>query len=174
VALAVTLALVLVDGADRRIDVLTADHVTGELALDAADGVRVQLAEAEPLAQVVRHVRRLTPGGEPVFVANPRHDLILSGNSLLYVLLERPNATRYGVMQTGVQTSREVQEEIVGDLREKRPIVIRWLAEGAISREDNGSGRSSRVRLLDRHLERAYTPEGRFGEYEVLRPRAAD
>lgn len=170
VALAMVLALVIADGVDRRIDVLTDDPEVARLDSEIADGVRIQPSEAEPLERVVSLVRRLTPPGEPVYVANPRHDLIANGNSLLYVLLQRPNATRYDVMQSGVQTSREVQEEIVRHLREHQPVVVRWLSEGAISQEDNASGSSSGVRLLDRHLAEAYRPVRRFGDYRVLEP----
>jgi hypothetical protein len=168
VALAAVLALIVVDGLDRRIDLILDNPATVRLPNEAADGVRIQPQEL-PLARVVPYVRRLTPNGEPVYVANPRHDLIRSGNSLLYVLLDRPNATRYDVMQTGVQTSREVQEEIVRDLRRQQPVVVRWLSEAAISHEPNGSGRSSGVHLLDEYLARAYRPVRRFGEYQVLR-----
>ena len=45
------------------------------------------------------------PPGRPVFVANPRHDLVRVGNPLVYVLLDRPNPTRYDVMQPGVVTT---------------------------------------------------------------------
>ena len=50
-------------------------------------------AEARALAALRREVDRLSPPGAPVFVANPRHDLVRVGDPLLYVLLERPNPT---------------------------------------------------------------------------------
>jgi hypothetical protein len=107
-----------------------------------------------------------------VFVANPRFDLVRVGNPLVYVLDGRPNPTRYDVMQPGVVTTAQVQREIVGDLERARPrIVIRWLSPVADQPEDNGAGRSSGVRLLDRYLARAYLPERRFGDYLVLRRR---
>lgn len=170
-ALIAVLVLMIADGLDRRVDVFVDDPAVEPLANEAADGVRIQPGEAGALGRVVPFVRALTPGGEPVYVANPRHDRIASGNSLLYVLLQRPNATRYDVMQSGVQTTGEVQEEIVDALRRRRPPVIRWLSEGAVSQEENASGRSSGVHLLDRYLREAYRPLRRFGDYRVLVPR---
>jgi hypothetical protein len=65
-----------------------------------------------------------------------------------------------------------VQREMIGDLERARPrLVIRWLSPVADQAEDNGAGRSSGVRLLDRYLARAYVPERRFGDYLVLRRR---
>ena len=34
--------------------------------------------------------------------------------------------------------------------------------------DDNGAGRSSGVRILDRYIAGAYAPERRFGDYQVL------
>jgi hypothetical protein len=114
-------------------------------------------------------VRSRVPPGDPVFVANPRFDLVRVGNPLVYVLVGRPNPTRYDVMQPGVVTTAPVQREIIGDLERSRPLlVIRWLSPLADQREDNGAGRSSGVHLLDRYLARAYVPQRRFGDYLVL------
>jgi hypothetical protein len=117
-------------------------------------------------------VRRRVPSGEPVFVANPRHDLVRVGNPLVYVLVDRPNATRYDVMQPGVITTEAVQREIVADLeRSRTELVIRWLSPDADKREPNDAGRSSGVRVLDRYLARRYAEVRRFGDYAVLRRR---
>ena len=48
------------------------------------------------------HPPARVPPGRPIFVANPRHDLVRVGNPLLYVLADRENPTRYDVMQPGV------------------------------------------------------------------------
>ena len=101
--------------------------------------------EAQALERLAAFVGDRVPAGEPVFVANPRHDLLRVGNPLAYVLLERPNPTRYDVMQPGVVTSAGVQREIVADLRRSRPeLVVRWLSPVASEAEPNGAGRSSR------------------------------
>jgi hypothetical protein len=163
------LALVALHGLDRKFVQGFRSPSLARIHLDVADGVRADPAEARSLEDVVQYVDSRVPAGRPVFVANPRHDLVRVGNPLLYVLLQRPNPTRYDVMQPGVVTTARVQREMVRDLRSSRPaVVIRWLSPVADQREDNGSGRSSGVHILDRYLASAYRPERRFGYYQVL------
>ena len=125
-----------------------------------ADGVRAPAREARALAALRREVDRLVAArASPVFVANPRHDRVRVGDPLLYVLLERPNPTRYDVMQPGVVTTAPVQREMVRDLERARPeVVIRWLSPVADQREPNGVGRSSGVRILDDYISANYRP----------------
>jgi hypothetical protein len=163
------LVLIALHGLDeKRIQVFHAPPLA-TVHLAVADGVRTGPREARALEEVAREVHRRVPPGRPVFVANPRHDLVHVGNPLLYVLLQRPNPTRYDVMQPGVVTTAAVQREIVGDLRRSRPaVVVRWLSPLADQREPNGSGRSSGVHLLDRYLASAYRPLRRVGDYLLL------
>jgi hypothetical protein len=142
------------------------------LHLDVADGVKGPPEEARALEELVPYVRERVPAGRPIFVANPRHDLVRVGNPLVYVLADRPNPTRYDVMQPGVVTTAEVQREIVRDLRRSGTgLVVRWLSPVAAEAEPNGAGRSSGVRILDRELARRYVEVERFGDYAVLRRR---
>ena len=150
-------SLVALHGLDeKRIQALSPPPLE-RLDVDVADGVKAPTAEARALAALVAYVRARVPEGEPVFVANPRHDLVKVGNPLLYVLLQRDNPTRYDVFQPGVVTSAPVQREMVRDLERARPeIVVRWLSPVASQPEPNGAGRSSGVRILDRYLARHY------------------
>ena len=169
VALVLTLGLIAVQGLDlKRIQVLDPPPLA-TIDIDVADGVKAPPAEARALAGLSRDVRSRVPPGDPVFVANPRFDLVNVGNPLVYVLVGRPNPTRYDVMQPGVVTTAPVRREIVGDLERSRPrLVIRWLSPVADHREDNGAGRAGGVRALDRYLAREYEPARRFGDYLVL------
>ena len=172
-ALIAVLALIALQGLDlKRIQVLDPPELE-TVDIDVADGVKAPPAEARSLERLSRYVRARVPAGEPVFVANPRFDLVNVGNPLVYVLVQRPNPTRYDVMQPGVVTTAPVQREIIGDLERSRPrLVIRWLSPLADHADDNGAGESSGVRLLDRYLARTYAPERRFGDYQVLAPRS--
>ena len=102
-----------------------------------------------------------------MFVANSRHDLVRVGNPLLYALLERPNPTRYDVMQPGVVTTGEVQREIVAALADTG-VVVRWMHPTACEPEPNGAGRSSGVEILDRYLDAHFQQHSRHGNYQVL------
>jgi hypothetical protein len=173
-ALVLPLALIALNGLDRSRLELFGPPQLGTIDLDVADGVKTRPAEARALERVVPYLRARVPPGRPVFVANPRHDLVRAGNPLLYVLLDRPNPTRYDVMQPGVVTTAEVQREMVRDLTRSRPeLVVRWLSPLAAQAEPNGAGRSSGVRVLDRYLSQRYVPVERFGDYAVLRLRRA-
>jgi hypothetical protein len=171
VALALALGLIAVHGLDLKRIQLLDPPPQEEIHVDVADGVKAPTAEARALTELSRYVRERVPPGEPVFVANPRFDLVKVGNPLVYVLVGRPNPTRYDVMQPGVVTTAPVQREIVADLERSRPqLVIRWLNPVADQPEDNGAGRSSGVNLLGDYIERSYEPVRRFGDYQVLRP----
>jgi hypothetical protein len=166
---ALALALPLLYGLDRKGVQLVHPPELAAIELDVADGVRAEPAESRALERLVPYVRSRTAPGDPVFVANPRHDLVHAGNPLVSVLVGRANPTRYPIMQPGVVTESDVQREIVGDLeRTRTPLVVRWLSPVADEREPNGAGDSSGVRLLDRYLRHAYRPARRFGEYLVL------
>jgi hypothetical protein len=172
VALGLPLVLVAIHGLDTNRIELVSGPALARIHLDVADGVRAPREEARALEELVHYVRERVPPGRPVFVANPRHDLVRAGNPLVYVLAGRPNPTRYDVMQPGVVTTEEVQREIVRDLRRSPTgLVVRWLSPVASEAEPNRAGRSSGVRILDRELARTYMEVERFGDYAVLGPR---
>ena len=119
------LGLIAVQGLDlKRIQLLDPPPLA-TIDVDVADGVKAPPAEARALeradaATCVRASRRASP----VFVANPRFDLVNVGNPLVYVLVGRPNPTRYDVMQPGVVTTAPVQREIVA--RPRALAAARW------------------------------------------------
>ena len=174
VAACVLIALIALDGLDKkRVAVLTPGPL-GAIHAGVADGVRAEASDARALNELVPYVRARVPPGQPVFVANPRYDLVNVGDPLLYVLLGRPNPTRYDVMQPGVVTTAPVQREIAGDLERARPrLVVRWLSPVADYAAPDGAGRSSGVRILDRYLDAHYVEVRRFGFYAVLARRPA-
>lgn len=166
-ALIAVLALIVVHGVDRRAGQLLHPPALAAVPGPAGDRVRTDLADARALAALRRAVDRAAPRGRPLFVANPRHDLVRAGDPLLYVILDRRNPTRYDVMAPGVVTTAPVQREIVASLR-GTDVVVRWLDPRASSPEPNGAGRSSGVRILDDYLAASFAPRARFGAYELL------
>ena len=172
VALAVAAGLIALHGLERRFGQLVHPPAQAAVPGPAGDGVRTSPADARDLRDLRAAVDATAPPGAPVFVANPRHDLVRAGDSLLYTILDRRNPTRYDVMQPGVVTKAKVQREIVEDLADTR-VVVRWLAPTASAPEPNGAGRSSGVHVLDRYLATRFTERGRFGPYQLLVRRAA-
>jgi hypothetical protein len=166
-ALATVLVLVAIHGLERRAGQALHPPVLAAIPAAAADGVRTSPADATALRALIAYVRARAPGGAPVLVAPPRYDRVRIGDPMLNVLLDRPNPTRYDVVQPGVVTTAKVQREMARDLR-GTPVVVRWLSALAREREPNGSGRSSGVFVLDRAIARGYRSAARFGEYLVL------
>ena len=166
-ALLVALALIAVHGWERQLGVLRHPPARAAVPGGVGDGVTTDPAQAAALRALIPRVRALTPGGEPVLVAPPRYDRVRVGDPLLNVLLDRPNPTRYDVMQPGVVTTAKVQREMVGDLA-RTDVVVRWLGAPARQVEPNASGRSSGVHLLDDAIARRFRPLSRYGDWVVL------
>lgn len=171
IALLAALVLVAVHGLERRAG--QALHPPAQAAVPgpAGGGVTTTPGDASTLTQLRATVDRLTRPGEAIFVANPRFDLVRVGDPLLYTILDRPNATRYDVMQPGVVTTAPVQREIVRALAGVR-VVVRWLNPTASMPEPDGAGRSSGVHILDRYLAANFGQIARYGYYAVLTRRA--
>jgi hypothetical protein len=169
VVLAVGVAVIVVHGADRMLGKVTDGTALAGVDLPAVGGVRMTPGDAHALEDLAAAVgRRSRPGGF-LLSAPPRYDRVRAGDTLLYTLLDRRNPTRYDVVQPGVVTTAEVQREMRADLeRTRTPLVVRWLAPVASQPEDNGSGRSSGVTLLDDYIKTHYAPAGRYGDYLLL------
>jgi hypothetical protein len=169
IALLCALGLIALHGLDRRAGQLLHPPSLAAVPGPAGDGVKTETADARALGSLERSIQRLTRPGEPIFVANPRHDRVTAGDPLLYVILGHSNPTRYDVMQPGVVTIASVQQQIVDSLRRSdTKVVIKWLDPRAEAIEPNGSARSSGVHILDRYLAASYRPYARFGVYQVL------
>ena len=169
IALLAALGLIAVHGIERRAGQLLHPPALVAVPGPAGDGVQTDPADARSLTALEREIRALTRPHEPIFVANPRFDLVHAGDPLLYVILGHPNPTRYDVMQPGVVTTAPVQREMIASLQRSHcRVVVRWLDPRASMSEPNGAGRSSGVHILDRYLGSHFRPIARFGVYQVL------
>jgi len=168
-ACAVALALLVAHGLDRRAGEALHPPALRAVASPVADGVRVDADAAQSLDRVLGEIARRTRPHDPIYVGLARHDRIRVGFPLLYVLAQRPNATRYDVMQPGVVTTEPVQRQMVADLKRRRVrLVVLWIAPEATRREVNGSGREEGSRVLDRYLRAHFRPVLRTPQLVVL------
>ena len=167
IALLIALGVIAFHGLERRAGQLRHPPDLATVPAPAADGVKTAPGDARALAQLLPRIHALAPGkNTPIFVAPPRFDKVSVGDPLLYVLADRPNPTRYDVIQPGVVTTAKVQREMVGDLaRTRPPVLVRWLDPRARADEPNGSSESSGVHILDAYLARNYGRPERFGAY---------
>jgi hypothetical protein len=166
IVLGALLSLIALHGVERQIGRIVHKPALAAVPGGVGDGVRTETADARALRSLVPYVRARVPPGGPVFVANPRFDLVHAGDPLLNVILDRRNPTRYDVMQPGVVTTAKVQREMVRELAGTNLVVV-WHDPRATLREDNRAGRSSGVHILDDYLRTQFRPAARFGVYEV-------
>jgi hypothetical protein len=172
--LTVGLALIVIAGLERRAGQALHPPAAAAVPGPAGSGVHTTPADARSLRRLIATVRRLTRPGQPIFVANPRFDRVRVGDPLLYVILGRPNPTRYDVMAPGLVTTDSVQREIIRSLRRSHTrLVVRWLDPTASAREHDGAGRSSGVHVLDRYLAAHFRRYATYGYYEVLARRGS-
>jgi hypothetical protein len=163
------LALIVLHGLDRQYGKVRDADDMGAVDLPAVKNVRTYSKDGDALEQLATAVDHRTRPGDPILSAPPRYDRVRVGDTLLYTLLDRPNPTRYDVVQPGVVTTAKVQREMRADLqRTKTKLVVRWEAPVARETEDNGSGRSSGVRLLDEYIAMHYRRVGQYGDYLLL------
>jgi hypothetical protein len=173
-ALSVCLALIAIAGLERRAGQALHPPAAAAVPGPAGSGVHTSPADARSLRRLIGTARRLTRPGQPIFVANPRFDRVRVGDPLLYVILGRPNPTRYDVMAPGLVTTDSVQREIIRSLRRSHTrLVVRWLDPTASAREHDGAGRSSGVHVLDRYLAAHFRRYATYGYYEVLARRGS-
>jgi hypothetical protein len=169
--LLLALALIAVNGVERRAGQALHPPASAAVPGPAGGGVQTSPSDARALRKLIATVDSLTAPGAPVFVANPRFDLVRVGDPMLYIILGHPNPTRYDVMQPGVVTTAPVQREIIRSLRISRTrLVVRWLDPTADAAEPDGAGHSSGVHILDRYLAAHFRPYATYGVYEVLVP----
>jgi hypothetical protein len=168
-AVVVALGLLAVYGVQRRAGQLLHPPAQAAVPGPAGDGVQTSPADARALSELLRELAVITRPGAPIFVADPRFDLVQAGDPELYIITGHPNPTAYDVMQPGVVTTAPVQRQMIGSLeRSHTRVVIRWLDPRADAVEPNGSGRSSGVNLLGDWIAAHYREAARYGYYEVL------
>ena len=169
IALGAGLALIVVHGLDRQLGKLTDATRLAGIDLPTVGGVRTGSDDAHALEELNAAVRRRSKPGDLLLSAPPRYDRVRVGDTLLYTLLDRGNPTRYDVVQPGVVTTAKVQREMRAALeRTRTELVVRWVAPVAREVEDNGSGKSSGVTLLDDYIDARYARVGRYGDYVLL------
>jgi hypothetical protein len=173
VALGAGLAVIMLHGADRQLGKVSDGTTMAGVDLPGMSGVRTAPDDAHALEDLAAAVNRRSLPSSYLLSAPPRYDRVRVGDTLLYTLLDRRNPTRYDVVQPGVVTTAKVQREMRDDLaRTRTPLVVRWLAPVATMTEDNGSGKSSGVTLLDDYIDANYARVGRYGDYLLLARRA--
>ena len=163
VTLLAAVAVIALVGVDHRVGQLLEPPQLARVPGPAGDGVKTSVADARWLASLQRTVGRMTRPGQPIFVTGPGGDRAGPGGPLLYVILGRPNPTRYDAMTPGVVTGASTQREIVSALdRSDVRVVIRVSAPGA------GQATTAVANVLNEYIAASFAPHARYGIYQVL------
>jgi len=119
---------------------------------------------------VARYLLAHGSRGQRVYFGVGRHDRILVGDVALYFASEAVAPTRWHDLHPGVQTTREIQTEMIAEL-ETKPVAFAVInTEWDDQQEPNDSARSSGIRLLDDYLQRRFRPVLKAGTFTVLAP----
>jgi hypothetical protein len=123
-------------------------------------------ADQDQLA-AIRFVQERTADNERIFVGLESHDRIFVNDVLFYFLAKRLAATKWHHFDPGVQTTREIQTEMVGELEAVKPKVIVLRSDWSDVREPNESSISSGVSILNDFIRAHYGLAATFAGIQI-------
>jgi hypothetical protein len=92
---------------------------TVPLRLAKASQFRLRPDEAADVRALANFVQARVPPGQAIYIGTHRHDVVVTGKTALYFLLDRPPATKYHDLHPGITDTGPVQAEMIRDLEEK-------------------------------------------------------
>ena len=128
------------------------------------------IAREEPAA--IRYIQEHTAENEAIFVGLKRHDKIFVNNVLFYFVSKRPSVTKWDMFAPGVQTTIEIQSEMVGELQTRRPRYVVLSSRWDSVEEPNESAHSSGVTVLDQFIRANYETVATFGPITIREHRS--
>ena len=99
--------------------------------------------------------------------ATSRHDKVFVNDNLIYFATQRLPATRWSEYDAGVQTSYEIQADMIRDLESTVPPYVIRDSEFEAIHEPNDSSKSTGVTLLDVYIAQHYRFLRAFGQMSV-------
>ncbi|MGC8971545.1 MAG: hypothetical protein ACP5K2_05000 [bacterium] len=136
--------------------------------LNRARGIYVFENQEAFLSTAIKFVQANTKPDELIFVGNSRHDRIFVNDIMFYFLSERHSATKYHELHPGLATNKEVQLEIVDELKRNNvKLIVLWSGAENVA-EPNESSLSSGITILDDYIRTNYVPVMYFGPYKIL------
>jgi hypothetical protein len=120
-------------------------------------------------ADAIRYVEAHSRPNDVIFVGLSRHDRILGNDALFYFVGGWRPATKWHQFEPGLQTSKEIQTAMIGDLQTTNPHYVVLESEWDDFAEPNESTVSSGVTLLDDFLRANFQPVQVFGKLTVFR-----
>jgi hypothetical protein len=126
------------------------------------------IAKLDPeYSRVANYLATHSQRDERILAAVSRHDKIFANPVGLYFATGRLPPTRWHQFDPGLVSRKEIQAEIIDDLKRNS---VRWVVRDASfdeMNEPNGSAKSSGVTLLDQYLESNYRPVAASGKVAI-------
>jgi hypothetical protein len=98
-----------------------------------------------------------------------RHDKLLQNDLVFYFVSERMSGTKWHDLHPGIQTTQEIQAEMIADLKRTGTTYVVLDSSFDDWIEPNQSRFSSGVRLLDDYIRQNYSQVASFGPISILR-----
>ncbi|MBO7411613.1 MAG: glycosyltransferase family 39 protein [Ottowia sp.] len=124
--------------------------------------------ETERYALLAHFLQQNTAPHETVYVGAGRHDRIEQNGVLLYFMAARLPATKWAALHPGVQTSADIQQRMIEDMRRMPP---RFLVLDS-AWDENAADAPEGARLLDEWLAECHAEAARIETVRILAPRA--
>ncbi|MBV8738865.1 MAG: hypothetical protein JO007_16730 [Alphaproteobacteria bacterium] len=123
---------------------------------------------AEDEVSAALYIQRHTSANEHILVANGRNDKAVLQDVLFYFIADRSPVTKWYQFDPGVQTTQEIQSDMIAELQKQRPRYVVLNSEWDNNNEPNESAVSG-SELLDRYIWSHYQPVAWFGEIRILK-----
>lgn len=121
--------------------------------------------------QAIEYLDARTRPSDTLYVGLPHHDRILANDNSFYFGADRLPATRWSVIDPGLQNSAPIQQQMILDLQRTAPPYIALDSKFLGANEPNDSSKSTGVTLLDTYIQNAYQPVQTFGAMAIYRKR---
>ncbi|MBN1613128.1 MAG: glycosyltransferase family 39 protein [Deltaproteobacteria bacterium] len=133
---------------------------------EGLERIRCFSIDSERLA-AIHYIQQRTRENEYIYVGLNRHDKIIMNDIVIYFASKRLSATKWHQFDPGIQTTKEIQSEIISDLRLRTPRYVVLNSEWDELKEPNESALSSGVMLLDDFLKANYRLVASFGRLDI-------
>ena len=148
-------------------------RLTEPIHLTNVSGLRTRPNIADSVNELAEYIdSRLTPD-ESIYVGLHRHDIVIIGDTPLYFMLGRRNATRYQELHPAITDTAPIQREIISDLESKRIdlIVLKKIFDDStldkVKQDFLRNLPNIGSTLLDDYIHENYLEVVNFGPYAV-------
>jgi hypothetical protein len=117
----------------------------------------------------IEYVEAHTTPSDTIYVGAGRHDKLLQNDLVFYFVSERMSGTKWHDLHPGIQTTQEIQAEMIADLKRTGTTYVVLDSSFDDWIEPNQSRFSSGVRLLDDYIRQNYSQVASFGPISILR-----